>query len=168
MRSKKEISSVSNDRRIIKKYPNRRLYDTSTSSYVALSDIKQLVMDGVTFAVLDAKTAKDLTRSILLQIILEEESEGVPFLTERMLKNMIRLYGHAMQGFMGSYLEKNVQTFIDFQAQLVTSSNDLTTLPMMQDFVGRYADQSTQVFTEMQKQFNKQTEQMMDVMRFKP
>ena len=167
MRSKKDMFSVPNDRRIIKKYPNRRLYDTSSSCYVALSDIKQLVMDGASFAVLDAKTSQDLTRSILLQIILEQESEGVPLMSESMLKNMIRLYGHAMQGFMGTYLEDNVQTFIDFQAQLITASKDSTPLQMMQGFVERYTDQSTQVFTDMQKQFNKQAEKMMDVMRFK-
>ena len=166
MSSRKQISSITNDRRIIKKYPNRRLYDTSSSSYVALSDIKQLVMEGVAFGVLDAKTGSDLTRSILLQIILEEETDGAPLLTEPMLKNMIRFYGHAMQGFMGSYLEKNFQTFIDFQSQLASSSKDLTPLPLMQSFVARYADQSTQVFNEMQEQFNKQTEKMMDVMRF--
>ncbi len=167
MSSNKEMSSVVDDRRIIKKYPNRRLYDTSSSSYVALSDIRQLVMDRDPFVVFDAKSGTDLTRSILLQIILEEESEGAPLLTEPMLKNMIRFYGHAMQGFMGSYLENNVQTFMDFQAQLVSSSKDLTSLPMMQGFVGRYVDQSSQVLTEMQKQFSKQTEQMMDVMRLK-
>ena len=84
------MSSVVGDRRVIKKYPNRRLYGTSSSSYVALGDIKQLVMDGLSFVVLDVKSGSDLTRSILLQIILEEESEGAPLLTEPMLKNMIR------------------------------------------------------------------------------
>jgi polyhydroxyalkanoate synthesis repressor PhaR len=101
--------------RIIKKYPNRRLYDTATSSYVALSDIKDLVMQAQSFAVRDAKTGEDLTRSILLQIILEEESNGTPLFNESMLSNMIRFYGHTMQGMMGSYLEKNLQTFADMQ-----------------------------------------------------
>jgi polyhydroxyalkanoate synthesis repressor PhaR len=168
MSSHKAMSSVVGDRRVIKKYPNRRLYDTSSSSYVALGDIKQLVMEGLSFVVLDAKSGSDLTRSILLQIILEEESEGAPLLTEPMLKNMIRFYGHAMQGFMGSFLEKNVQTFMDFQAQLISPSKDLTLLSIVQGVVGRYVDQSTQVLTEIQKQFNKQTEQMMDVLKVKP
>ena len=101
--------------RIIKKYPHRRLYDTATSSYVALSDIKDLVMQAQSFAVRDAKTGEDLTRSILLQIILEEESNGTPLFNESMLSNMIRFYGHTMQGMMGSYLEKNLQTFADMQ-----------------------------------------------------
>ncbi len=167
MRSNQERSSVPDDMRIIKKYPNRRLYDTSSSSYVALVDIKQLILDGVPCCVVDAKTGSDLTRSILLQIILEEESDGNPLLTEPMLRNMIRFYGHALQGFMGSYLEKNVQNFIDFQTQLAGSSEELTPLPMMQDFIARYADQSRQVFTEIQIQMSKQTDQLMEIMRIK-
>lgn len=171
MSSKKYMRPAEDDRRIIKKYPNRRLYDTSSSSYVALSDIKRLVMGNTPFVVRDAKSGADLTRSILLQIILEEESDGAPILTEPMLANIIRFYGHAMQGFMGPYLEKNVQAFMDFQAQLAGTSKDLAPLPMMQGLVGRYVDQSTQVLTEMQEQmqqqFKKQTEQMMDVMRLK-
>ena len=86
--------------RLIKKYPNRRLYDTASSSYVALADIKQLVMSHAAFRVVDAKSGEDLTRSILLQIILEHEAEGSPMLTEQVLANIIRFYGHAMQGFI--------------------------------------------------------------------
>jgi polyhydroxyalkanoate synthesis repressor PhaR len=103
------------DVRVIKKYPNRRLYDTDTSSYVTLGDIKRLVMDSETFVVRDAKTNEDLTRSILLQIILEEEAGGSPMFTAPVLANIIRFYGHAMQGFMGGYLEKNMQA--QFQKQ---------------------------------------------------
>jgi polyhydroxyalkanoate synthesis repressor PhaR len=106
--------------RIIKKYPNRRLYDTLTSTYIALSDIKQLVMSGTTFKVIDAKTDEDITRSLLLQIILEEEAGGAPLFSEAVLSNIIRTYGHAMQGFMGSYLEKNLQMFADIQKQNTT------------------------------------------------
>ena len=92
--------------RVIKKYPNRRLYDTDTSSYITLTEIKQLVMDNEVFTVRDAKTGDDLTRSILLQIILEEEANGTPMFTAPVLSHIIRFYGHAMQGFMGGYLEK--------------------------------------------------------------
>ena len=95
--------------RIIKKYPNRRLYDTTTSSYITLTDVRALVMSRSTFSVRDAKTNEDLTRAILLQIILEEEAGGAPMFTEQVLANIIRFYGNAMQGFMGTYLEKNVQ-----------------------------------------------------------
>jgi polyhydroxyalkanoate synthesis repressor PhaR len=173
MSSKKNTTSANSDvGRVIKKYPNRRLYDTSSSSYVALADIKQLVMRNAPLVVVDAKTGEDLTRSILLQIILEEESEGAPILTERMLANIIRFYGHAMQGFMGTYLEKNVQAFMDMQTQLAERSKDLTSLPMMStQLMGHYAEQSQHVFAEMQehmhKQMQKQTEQMLDVMGLK-
>ena len=104
--------------RLIKKYPNRRLYDTRTSTYITLSDVKQLVLDHQDFRVVDAKNNEDLTRSILMQIILEEESEGVPLFTSPMLSQIIRFYGNAMQGMMGTYLEKNIQAFTDIQAKM--------------------------------------------------
>src|SRR5678809_34859 len=96
--------------RVLKKYPNRRLYDTRISSYITLADVKTMVLEGVEFEVRDAKTGEDLTRSILLQIILEEETGGAPIFSAPMLSQIIRFYGHAMQGMMGSYLEKNLQT----------------------------------------------------------
>jgi polyhydroxyalkanoate synthesis repressor PhaR len=98
--------------RLIKKYPNRRLYDTETSTYITLTDVKQLVLDQEDFKVIDAKSNEDLTRAILLQIILEEESGGLPMFSSSMLSQIIRFYGHAMQGMMGTYLEKNIQAFI--------------------------------------------------------
>src|SRR5215208_7836020 len=97
--------------RLSKKYPNRRLYDTKTSSYITLADVKQMVLKQEEFQVQDAKTGDDLTRAILLQIILEEESGGVPMFSQDMLANIIRYYGHAMQGLMGSYLERSIFTF---------------------------------------------------------
>src|SRR6202035_1216236 len=111
--------------RLIKKYPNRRLYDTQTSTYITLSDVKQLVLENEEFKVLDAKTNEDLTRSILLQIILEEEGGGLPMFSSPMLSQIIRFYGHAMQGMMGTYLEKNIQAFIDIQAKLADQSKNL-------------------------------------------
>ena len=92
--------------RLIKKYPNRRLYDTRTSAYITLADVKQLVLENEEFKVVDAKSQEDLTRSILLQIILEEEAGGAPLFSSQMLAQIIRFYGHAMQGMMGVYLEK--------------------------------------------------------------
>ena len=111
--------------RILKKYPNRRLYDTQLSSYITLADVKAMVLTGEHFEVRDAKTGEDLTRSILLQIILEEETGGVPIFSAPMLSQLIRFYGHAMQGMMGSYLEKNLQTFTDIQARLAEQSKGL-------------------------------------------
>src|SRR5215210_2367338 len=111
--------------RIIKKYPNRRLYDTTTSIYITLADVKKLVLENINFRVEDAKTKDDLTRSILLQIILEEESAGAPMFSSDMLSQIIRFYGNAMQGMMGSYLEKNIHTFIEVQKRLQDQSRQV-------------------------------------------
>ena len=164
-------AAASTAQRLIKKYPNRRLYDTSTSTYITLSEVKQLVMDGEPVAVRDAKTGDDLTRSILLQIILEEEAGGAPMFTEAVLTNIIRFYGHAMQGFMGAYLEKNVQAFTEIQARMTEQSQVMTPemwskymhlqSPMLKGMMGSYVEQSQAVFTQVQEQMQKQTEQML-------
>lgn len=156
--------------RIIKKYPNRRLYDTSTSTYITLAEVRQLVIDGTQVAVRDAKSGEDLTRSILLQIILEEEAGGAPMFSEAALANIIRFYGHAMQGFMGAYLEKNIQAFVEMQARLAEQAKGLSPemltqymslqSPMLQGMLGNYAEQSRGVFEQMQEQMQKQAEQM--------
>lgn len=163
--------------RVIKKYPNRRLYDTTTSNYITLAAVKQLVIQGHPFVVRDAKSNEDLTRSILLQIILEEEAGGTPMFSEKMLANFIRLYGHAMQGFMGSYLEKNLQAFTEMQTKLMEQSGNLSPEswvqfmnlknPAMEGMMGSYLDQSRQMFTQMQDQMQKQTEQMLGAMGIK-
>jgi len=103
--------------RIIKKYPNRRLYDTEISSYVTIDDVRQLIVDGEEFEIRDAKTGEDLTRSVLLQIISEREGDGEPMLSTHLLSQIIRFYGDSMQGFMGRYLEQSLQVFLDQQAQ---------------------------------------------------
>jgi polyhydroxyalkanoate synthesis repressor PhaR len=168
--STKTAASGKPEVRVIKKYPNRRLYDTDTSSYITLTEVKELVMSSEPFVVRDAKTNEDLTRSILLQIILEEEAGGAPMFTEAVLGNIIRFYGHAMQGFMGSYLEKNVQAFTEMQAKLAEQSKGLSPemmtqfmsiqSPMMQGMMGNYVEQSKSMFVQMQEQMQKQTEQM--------
>jgi len=154
--------------RILKKYPNRRLYDTQLSSYITLADVKAMVLSAEHFEVRDAKTGEDLTRSILLQIILEEETGGVPIFSAPMLSQLIRFYGHAMQGMMGSYLEKNLQTFTDIQARLaeqglpVAQTPELWTqflngqAPAVQGLMGNYMEQSRKMFTQMQEQMAKQ------------
>jgi polyhydroxyalkanoate synthesis repressor PhaR len=163
--------------RVIKKYPNRRLYDTDTSAYITLTEVKNLVMDSADFVVRDAKTNEDLTRSILLQIILEEEAGGAPMFTEAVLANIIRFYGNALQGFMGSYLEKNVQSFMDLQLKMSEQSKGLTPeawaqfvnaqSPAMQGMMGNYVEQSKTVFTQMQEQMQKQSEQMLAALGLK-
>ena len=111
--------------RVLKKYPNRRLYDTATSSYITLAEVRQLVMDKAPFVVRDAKSGGDLTRSILLQIILEEESGGVPMFSAAMLSNIIRYYGHSMQGLMGNYLERSIGAFHEAQKKFQEQTKSL-------------------------------------------
>jgi polyhydroxyalkanoate synthesis repressor PhaR len=158
--------------RILKKYPNRRLYDTHTSSYITLADVKEMVLEAQDFEVRDAKSGDDITRSILLQIILEEETGGVPMFSTQMLGQIIRFYGHAMQGMMGAYLEKNLQTFIDVQNRLAEQSKSLYDAknftpetwaqlmsgqaPLMQGLMGNYLEQSKKLFLQMQEQLQKQ------------
>ncbi len=160
--------------RILKKYPNRRLYDTEISSYITLADVKAMVLGGTDFEVRDAKSGEDLTRSILLQIILEEETGGVPMFSTSTLAQIIRFYGHAMQGMMGSYLEKNLQTFTDIQGRIAEQSKGLIDpklqspelwtqflngqAPMMQNVMGNYLEQSRQMFMKMQDQLGNPAE----------
>ena len=158
--------------RLIKKYPNRRLYDTQTSSYITLADVKQLVLGNEDFVVVDAKTEEDLTRSILLQIILEEEANGQPMFSSSALSQIIRYYGHAMQGMMGRYIEQNLQAFVDMQRRLSEQTQGVFDpkaftpetwtqfmsgqAPMMQGLMGSYLEQSKNLFVQMQEQMHKQ------------
>ena len=111
--------------RVIKKYPNRRLYDTEISSYITLEDVRQLIVDGENFEVRDAKTGEDLTRTVLLQIIAEHEERGQPMFSTQLLTQIIRFYGDSLQGFMGSYLEKSMETFLEQQTQFRSQLNNL-------------------------------------------
>ncbi|MBC7984675.1 MAG: polyhydroxyalkanoate synthesis repressor PhaR [Candidatus Obscuribacterales bacterium] len=97
--------------RVIKKYPNRRLYDTVESRYITLADIRRLVTDKVEFLVIDKKTQEDITRSILLQVISEQEHTGQPLMSQDFLSQCIRSYGGAMQNFVGNYLEQSLKLF---------------------------------------------------------
>jgi polyhydroxyalkanoate synthesis repressor PhaR len=164
---------MSEEVRLIKKYPNRRLYDTATSSYITLADVKKLVLEQIPFKVVDAKSNEDLTRSILLQIILDEESAGAPMFSSDMLSQIIRFYGNAMQGMMGTYLEKNIQTFMEIQRRLQEQSlgklGDSPMLnadawsqfvkmqgPAIQGLMTTYLEQSAQAFLDMQQQLQRQ------------
>jgi polyhydroxyalkanoate synthesis repressor PhaR len=163
--------------RLIKKYPNRRLYDTKTSSYITLVDVKQMVVKQEDFQVIDAKSGDDLTRQILLQIILEEESAGVPMFSSDLLSQMIRSYGSAMQGFMGTYLEKNVEAFQQLQKALQEqsqriygdnsrASQDLWAQfmnlqgPAMQSLMRAYLEQSQKMFSQFHEQMQSQARSM--------
>ncbi len=103
--------------RVIKKYPNRRLYDTVISSYITIEDVRQLIVEGEDFEVRDAKSGEDLTRQVLLQIISEHEQDGQPMLSTQLLSQIIRFYGDSLQGFMGTYLERSMQGFLEQQQQ---------------------------------------------------
>jgi polyhydroxyalkanoate synthesis repressor PhaR len=173
---------MSSAMRLIKKYPNRRLYDTQTSTYITLADVKQLVLEQAEFQVIDAKSGDDLTRQILLQIILEEEQGGVPMFTPPVLSQIIRSYGNAMQGMMGSYLEKNVQAFIDIQkklqeqSQAFYSSNKIgpemwtqyvnMQAPMIQSMMSNYIEQSKNLFVQMQENMQNQARSMFTTFPF--
>lgn len=164
--------------RLIKKYPNRRLYDTQTSTYITLADVKQLVLGGESFSVVDAKSGDDITRGILLQIILDEESSGAPMFSADMLSQVIRFYGNAMQGMMGDYLEKNIKAFTEIQNSLQEQSRKMvegkgsfpnadawaqfmqSQAPMMQNMMGNYIEQSKNIFMQMQEQMQKNAQSM--------
>jgi len=163
--------------RLIKKYPNRRLYDTRTSTYITLVDVKELVLGQENFQVVDAKTGDDLTRAILLQIILEEEAGGAPMFSSDLLSHMIRFYGNAMQGMMGRYIENNINSFTEMQSKLkeqaqamygenAGSSKDLWAQflnfqgPAMQHMMGTYVEQSQKAFQQMQENMAEQTRKM--------
>ena len=103
---------------VIKKYANRRLYDTGTSAYITLEDLCTRVKGGEDFIVLDAKTGQDLTRQVLTQIILEQEIKGFQLLPTSFLRNAIRFYDDKMQGVMQHYLEGSMKTFMSNQEQV--------------------------------------------------
>jgi len=113
------------DTRIIKKYPNRRLYDTKISSYITLQDIKELVMSYNEFKVIDAKTKEDLTRCTLMQLIAEEETNGNPILTSEILKEFVRFYGDSMQAMMSRFLEHSIKLFMEKRAGLKSPLNSM-------------------------------------------
>ena len=169
--------------RLIKKYPNRRLYDTKTSSYITLADVKQMVLKQEEFQVVDAKSGDDLTRQILLQIILEEESGGMPMFTSDLLSQLIRSYGNAMQGMMGSYLERNIRAFQDIRKALQDQSSRMVgdnsrasqelwaqfmnlQGPAMQSLMQAYMEQSQKVFAQFQDQMQNQTRNMFSGLSF--
>ena len=165
MPDKKTSPAAKPPQRVIKKYPNRRLYDTDTSTYITLAEVKQLVMAHQSLVVRDAKTGEDITRSIFLQILLEEEAGGAPMFTEAVLANIIRFYGHTMQSAMGRALEKNFQTMMEMQARFNEQRQTLSPEAwaqmmnpqsgLMQNWIGGYAEQSRSVYAQMQEQMLK-------------
>src|SRR5436190_6357393 len=174
---------MSDSVRMIKKYPNRRLYDTANSGYITLADVKLMVLEGINFQVVDAKTNDDLTRAILLQIILDEESGGVPMFSSEMLAQMIRFYGSAQQTIMGQYIEQNVQAFLAIQNKLQEQAKQIygdkmmltpelwkqflqLQAPAMQGMLGNYLEQSAKLFMDMQQRMQDHTRGMFSAFPF--
>lgn len=171
--------------RTIKKYPNRRLYDTQSSSYITLNDVRQLVLANESFTVVDAKSNEELTRQILLQIILEAEAAGSPLFTAPMLSQMIHFYGQATQGMMGTYLEKSLQAFVDIQAKMQDASKGLydakgipnpemwtqfmsLQAPMVQGMMSNYIEQSKSMFVQMQEKMQENSRSIFQNFPFTP
>jgi len=138
------------DMRTIKKYPNRRLYDTAISSYITLADVKKLVMDNVAFVIQDAKTGEDITRTILLQIIVEQEERGEePMLSNSVLEELIRFYGGTFQGMMGNYLERSFKLFAEQQTRMREQMLEQSPLNLMSEM----AERNLKMWKDMQEGF---------------
>ncbi len=159
--------------RLIKKYPNRRLYDTATSTYITLAEIKDMILRHEPVRIVDAKSGEDLTRSVFLQILLEEEIAGTPIFTTEVLANIIRFYGHAAHSLMGQYLENSLRTFVELQKQmqerLKAMYGEQATLPpemmaqflalqpaAMQTLMQSYLEQSQHLWRNFQQQMERQ------------
>jgi polyhydroxyalkanoate synthesis repressor PhaR len=137
--------------RIIKKYPNRRLYDTAISSYITIEDVRNLVKQHVTFFIQDAKTGEDLTRNILLQIILEQEEKGNPIFSSEVLVQLIRFYGDTLQGIITNYFERSLGLFAKQQEEF--REKLYNPLSLMTDM----AEQNIKLWKDMQESFFRAT-----------
>ncbi|MDQ5921356.1 MAG: hypothetical protein QG673_1414 [Pseudomonadota bacterium] len=169
--------------RIIKKYQNRRLYDTATSTYIVLGDIKQIIVDGELVKVIDVKSEQDVTRSVLLQIILEEEINGVPMFSNDFLFQIIRFYGKAFQSSLSPFLDHGIDLFRKMQKQFYEQIRDMygkETLPSgvelwkefmrqqapeLEENIKEYMQSNTNVFLKMQEHLKQQTESMLNYMQ---
>jgi polyhydroxyalkanoate synthesis repressor PhaR len=138
--------------RTIKKYANRRLYDTHASKHVTLDGIRQLVVDGEDIVVIDDTNGQDITRSILLQVIAEQEQAGRPILSAGMLRHIIRFYGNPLQEFMAQYLESSVEAFLNQQKGMQDQFRDILARTPMTTMQGMAA-RNLGLWADMQKAF---------------
>ncbi len=140
------------EKRVIKKYPNRRLYDTVESKYITVDDVRRLVLNDVNFCVIDKKTGEDITRNILLQIIIEQEEDGEPIFTADVLSKIIRFYGDAVQGMASNFIERSLAIFTEQQDAFRTQLNEaikrhpLTTMTEL-------TQRNLNLWREMQEEF---------------
>ena len=138
--------------RIIKKYPNRRLYDTTVSSYITLGDVRRLVMEGVNFQVIDVRSKEDITRTVLLQIIAEQEETGHPIFSSVVLTKIIRSYGKNLENTMADFLERSLEVFTEQQQAVTKQMQNLIVgdpVTMMTDMTKR----NLELWTNMQQEF---------------
>lgn len=161
------------DTRVIKKYSNRRLYDTEQSCYITVDDVRQLVVDGVDFRVRNARDGEDITRTVLLQIILEQELLKMPMFSEASLRNIIMFHGSTMQSSLGVFLEQSMPMLLDMQKELADRGDlvgldnnlwgELATMQgrFLSNTFQEYLKQIVRVYSDAQKRFSKGAEQMM-------
>jgi len=173
-----------NEMRLIKKYQNRRLYDTATSTYIILEDIKQIIVEGDMVQVIDVKTGAEVTRSVLLQIILEEEVNGVPMFSNEFLFQIIRFYGKSFQSSLSPFLEQGVDLFKKMQKQFYEQIRDSYGKerlpsgaglwsefmsqqgPQLEGMIKDYVQNNTNAFLKVQEQLQKQTENVFNYLPF--
>ena len=142
-------------KRVIKKYPNRRLYDTTESKYVTLNDVRKLVLDGIGFCVIDKKSGDDITRNILLQIIIEQEDEGEPLFTTDVLEQLIGFYGNSVQGIAGDFIGQSLNMFREQQQRFQTQVRDAMQSRPISSAFGEMAKQNLDIWKQMQDSFFK-------------
>ena len=139
--------------RVIKKYPNRRLYDTEISQYITLDDVKKLVLNGVEFHVKEVKSGDDLTRSTLLQIIAEQEHEGKPLFNTLMLTQLIRFYGNAYQSTFSEYLQKSLEIFTSQQQNIQKNFTESVTQNPFTSTMAEMTEQNISMWRQVQDNF---------------
>ncbi len=174
----------SNEIRHIKKYQNRRLYDTATSTYIVLDDIKDMIVSGEMVEVVDVKSKQDVTRSVLLQIILEEEVNGVPMFSNDFLFQVIRFYGKSFQSSVSPFLEHGVDLFKKVQKKFYEQIRDVYGKeklpsgvelwrefmhqqgPQLEETIKEYVQNNTTAFLKMQEHLQQRAENILKYMQF--
>ena len=142
--------------RLIKKYPNRRLYDTAISSYVTISDVKQMIIEYEEIQIVDAKTGEDLTRSVFLQILSDEEMGGTPILSNETICQMVRMYGQVPQSLFAPFLEQNMKIFAEWQKGVQEQARNMTKAGKWFDPFGYFDNTQKIPFMEWQKSLQQQ------------
>lgn len=143
--------------RIIKKYPNRRLYDTEISRYITLDDVRKLVVNGIDIRVTDVKTEEDLTRNVLLQIIAEQEHEGKPIFNTPMLTQLVRFYGNSYQSAFSEYLQKSLEMFAAHQQSVQKNFQQTVTNNPFAATMSEMTEQNMEAWRQLQNSFFRTT-----------